>query len=100
MKQQLEISGRGLLGVHEVAQRWGVSDFSVRRLIAKGDIASVSVGARRVIPVEEILRIEQSGRRTRESADCAELAPEAERKAKVTRSVRFRAVRGESDKKS
>lgn len=61
MNQELDISARGLLGVHEVAQRWGVSDFSIRRLIENGEIASVSVGARRLIPVEEVLRVERSG---------------------------------------
>jgi excisionase family DNA binding protein len=50
-----------LQGIKEAAQQLGVSPFSVRRLIASGCIRSVTIGARRLIPVEEVLRIGREG---------------------------------------
>jgi hypothetical protein len=52
---------RTLFGIAEIAGRWGVSTFSVRRLIDSGDLQSICIGARRLLSLEEIRRAEQHG---------------------------------------
>ena len=54
-------SEKSLFGISETADRWGVSAFSVRRLITSGDLKSVCIGARRLLPLAEIQRAEQHG---------------------------------------
>jgi hypothetical protein len=69
---------RSLFGFKEVATRWGVSQFTVRRLVLSGAIRSINIGARRVISIEEIRRIEQAGvgqsRKSVAVSDAAETA--------------------------
>lgn len=50
-----------LFGVQTLAERWDMSPFSVRRLIRTGELRSVNIGGRRLIPISEIQRAEQFG---------------------------------------
>lgn len=50
-----------LFAIKRLAVRWDVSPFQVRRLIASGDLKSVNVGARVLVPISEIQRAEQYG---------------------------------------
>ena len=50
-----------LWSVRETAERWSVSPFTVRRLIDSGELRSVTIGARRLLPVSEIERCEAQG---------------------------------------
>ena len=50
-----------LWSVQETAKRWSVSPFTVRRLIDAGEVRSVTIGARRLVPVSEIERCETEG---------------------------------------
>ena len=52
---------RQLFSFAEVAQRWGVSPFTVRRRVEAGDVKSINIGARRLIPLEEVQRVEKHG---------------------------------------
>jgi len=52
---------RTLFGFDEVAERWGVSQWTVRRAADRGEIVTVNVCARRLVPVSEVQRVEQSG---------------------------------------
>jgi len=52
---------QSLFGIAEVAARLGVSPFTIRRLINSGKLHSVTVGTRRLVPLDEILRAEQGG---------------------------------------
>lgn len=51
----------GLIGIPEAAQMLGVSVHTVRRLVGRGDIHAVNIGARRLVPTSEIERIMQRG---------------------------------------
>jgi excisionase family DNA binding protein len=53
--------GRQLVGLSEAARMLGVSVFTIRRFVARGEVAAVNVGARRLVPVSEIDRIVQRG---------------------------------------
>ncbi len=55
-----EIS-RTLLDFAEVGQRWGVSLWTVRRLVERGELPAINIGARRLISLREVERAEQSG---------------------------------------
>ena len=50
-----------LFSFNDVALRWGCSAFTVRRRVDDGSIKSVNVGARRMINLDEILRVEAGG---------------------------------------
>lgn len=50
-----------LFPIPAVAQRWGVSSFTVRRLVMRGELPSVTIGARRFIHVDEVTKAESSG---------------------------------------
>jgi excisionase family DNA binding protein len=50
-----------LFSVQETARRWGVSPFTVRRLIDAGQLRSVTIAARRLVPVSEVERCEVAG---------------------------------------
>jgi excisionase family DNA binding protein len=50
-----------LWSVQETAERWSVSPFTVRRLIDSGELRSVTIRARRLVPVSEIERCEMEG---------------------------------------
>ena len=49
-----------LFSVQETAKRWGVSPFTIRRLIDSGELRSVTIAARRLVPISEIERCEGS----------------------------------------
>ena len=46
----------------QTAARWSFHPESVRRLLRRGQIESVVIGRRRLVPVEEIERVENEGR--------------------------------------
>ncbi len=50
-----------LVGIPDAARTLGVSVYTIRRLVARGDVAAVNVGARRLIPASEVDRIIQRG---------------------------------------
>ena len=50
-----------LFGFHEVARRWGVNPWTIRRLVDNGQLVSVNIGARRMIPLSEVERAEKVG---------------------------------------
>ena len=54
-------SEKKLLGIETVAVRWDMSKWSVRRLIMEGELKSVTIGARRLVPLTEVERAEQFG---------------------------------------
>jgi excisionase family DNA binding protein len=54
-------SEKKLLGIETVAARWDMSKWSVRRLITDGELKSVTIGARRLVPLTEVERAEQFG---------------------------------------
>jgi hypothetical protein len=56
-----ESTEKQLWSVNSVAERWDVHPASVRRLIRLGDLRSVNIGGRRLIPASEITRAEQFG---------------------------------------
>jgi excisionase family DNA binding protein len=45
----------------EVAEQWGVSLWTVRRLVERGDLKAVNIGALQRIPRAEVERAEQFG---------------------------------------
>ena len=59
--QTIMIEGRRFFGLAELADRWGVSLFSVRRQVAQRNIRTINIGARLIVPAEEVLRIESKG---------------------------------------
>ena len=46
-----------LYGIAEVAEKLGVSHFTVRRLVKNGSVKSVQIGDRRLIPAYELQRL-------------------------------------------
>lgn len=50
-----------LLSIDRLAERWDLSKYSVRRLIVNRDLKSVTIGARRLVPLSEVERAEQFG---------------------------------------
>lgn len=54
------MSGR-LIALSEAARMLGVSVYTIRRLVARGDVATVNVGARRLVSENEMDRIVQRG---------------------------------------
>jgi excisionase family DNA binding protein len=58
MAQEAE---KKLLSIDRLADRWDLSKYSVRRLIVAGELKSVTIGARRLIPLAEVERAEQFG---------------------------------------
>jgi excisionase family DNA binding protein len=57
----MERTGSRLQGFAEAAGQVGVSTFTLRRLADGGHIRTVNIGARRLIPVEEVERIVREG---------------------------------------
>ena len=45
----------------EVAQQWGVSLWTIRRLVEKGELKAINIGALQRIPRSEVERAEQYG---------------------------------------
>jgi excisionase family DNA binding protein len=50
-----------MLGIDTLAARWDMSKWTVRRLITDGKLRSITIGARRLIPMVEVERVEQCG---------------------------------------
>ncbi len=50
-----------LFSIGRVAQRWGISRDTVRRLVIGGELRSVTISSRRLIPLAEIERAESAG---------------------------------------
>jgi len=50
-----------LIGMADAARQLGVSIFTVRRLADGGELKTVTLGARRLIPVAEIERVVAAG---------------------------------------
>jgi excisionase family DNA binding protein len=50
-----------LFSIERLAERWDLSKWSVRRLIVNGELKSVTIGARRLVPLNEVERAEQFG---------------------------------------
>ena len=50
-----------LIGLTEFAKALGVSIHLIRRLVGSGEIRSVNVGARRLIPLAELERVAVHG---------------------------------------
>jgi excisionase family DNA binding protein len=50
-----------LMALAEAARVLGVSVFTVRRLAEAGDLKTVNVGSRRLIPVTEVERVVANG---------------------------------------
>jgi hypothetical protein len=50
-----------LFSLNDVAMRWGVNVFTVKRRVKAGDIKAVNIGARQMIHLNEILKVESEG---------------------------------------
>jgi hypothetical protein len=50
-----------LLSIKRLGERWDLSKYSVRRLIVQGELKSVTIGARRLVPLSEVEHAEQFG---------------------------------------
>jgi hypothetical protein len=64
------MDGKTLFGYGDVGRRWGISPWTVRRAVDRGELKAINIGARRMICLAEIQRAEQFGigsprRRTR-----------------------------------
>jgi hypothetical protein len=44
-----------------LSQRWGVSEFTARRLMKTGQLHSITIGSRRLVPLSEVERVERVG---------------------------------------
>jgi excisionase family DNA binding protein len=70
-----EYGAQQLFSIGRVAQRWGISRDTVRRLVNSSELRSVTIAARRLIPLSEIERAELLGvgnarkRRTAENSE-------------------------------
>jgi hypothetical protein len=47
--------------IGELAARWELSPFTIRRLVDSDHLRTITIGARRFIPLDEVLRAEQEG---------------------------------------
>jgi excisionase family DNA binding protein len=56
-----DAAGPKLFSIERLAERWDLSKWSVRRLIVHGELKSVTIGARRLVPLSEVERAEQFG---------------------------------------
>ncbi len=61
---QVKVVGR-LWRPRDVAKRWMFHPETIRRKIRNGEIGSIIIGGRRLVPEEEVLRVEAEG-----SVDC------------------------------
>ena len=50
-----------LFPIRVIAERWGVSRWTVSRLIASGELASVRIRGRSLVPVDAVVSAEQNG---------------------------------------
>jgi excisionase family DNA binding protein len=51
----------GLKGLNEAAEILNISTFTLRRLIDSGEVRSVTIGARRLLSIDEIERLCKEG---------------------------------------
>ena len=75
MRELIAMDGKTLFGYSEVGKRWGISPWTVRRAVDRGELKAINIGARRMISLTEIQRAEQFGigsPRRRKSAGTAE----------------------------
>jgi excisionase family DNA binding protein len=56
-----ERNERTLFGFQEIADRWGVSAWTVRRAVDRGDLRSINIGARRCVSLQEVVKAELTG---------------------------------------
>jgi hypothetical protein len=72
------MAGRTLFGFDELATRWSVSLWTLRRAANRSELRTISIGARRLVPLDEVLRVEQVGlsKRQTSGAEAAASAPE------------------------
>jgi excisionase family DNA binding protein len=56
-----EYGAQQLFSLGRVALRWGLSRDTIRRLVSGGELRSVMIASRRLIPLEEIERAERLG---------------------------------------
>jgi len=61
MSDTVEQERRALYSIDRASKRWDVSPFLVRRRISMGDLKSVTIGGRRLIPASEVERVEREG---------------------------------------
>lgn len=54
-------ASRQLFGYEELENRWGVSRFTIRRAVLRGDLRTVNIGARQLVPLSEVERVEREG---------------------------------------
>jgi hypothetical protein len=57
----IAIQERQLWSVADLESRWGVSRYTVMRLMKSGELESITIGARRFVPLAEVRRAEQYG---------------------------------------
>ena len=50
-----------MFGISSVAERWGVSPDTIRRLIKRGELKAINVAGRRLIPRREVETVELTG---------------------------------------
>ena len=75
MSNNMEQEYRALFSIDRLSSRWDVSEFTIRRRIAVGDLKSITIGGRRLVPASEVERAETQGiGRPRRSAMSAEVA--------------------------
>lgn len=61
MATQMVTLQQTLFGIAQTARRWSVSNDTIRRAADAGAIKTVQLGARRMVPLTEIERIEREG---------------------------------------
>jgi len=52
---------RWFYSVADLARAWDVSTVTVRKYIDRGDLRSVTIGTRRLVPADEVRRVEFEG---------------------------------------
>jgi excisionase family DNA binding protein len=56
-----DIQQQTMFGISELAQRWGVSAFTVRRAISRGELRALYFSRRILVPRLEVERVELVG---------------------------------------
>ena len=56
-----EVQERQLYDAATLAKRWSVSPFTVRRLMHNKSLRSITIAARRMVPLSEVERAESMG---------------------------------------
>jgi hypothetical protein len=67
-------SGEVFFTAEQIAKRWHWHAESVRRWVRRGQVASVVIGGRRLVPVAEIQEIERQGLVPRKSEETLRVA--------------------------